>query len=69
MKKENLELEKILNYWPQIKVMNIVPIKSGLINQTFLLETITENYVLQKIHPVFSVKVNDNIEIVHLIFR
>ena len=54
----------ILTSWQRLRLSSIEPIFTGLINQTYRVQSSRsppEKYILQKLHPVFEAEVNKNI--------
>ena len=55
------EVACALAHYPRIRVPRIERIERGLIHQTFLVEDSDDRYVLQRLNPVFSPDVHENI--------
>ncbi len=54
----------VLCEWPGLGSAAIRPFGTGLINRTFLVETPSQKFVLQQLHPVFAGIVNEDIDAV-----
>lgn len=52
----------VLKHWQRLKPVSHQPISIGLINQTFRIEAESGLFILQKLHPVFSPLVNEDIQ-------
>ncbi len=55
------EIARALTYYPEIRMPRVARIERGLIHQTFLVEDSEDRYVLQRLSPVFSPDVHENI--------
>ena len=55
------EVACTLAHYPRIRAPRIERIERGLIHQTFLVEDSEDRYVLQRLNPVFSTDVHENI--------
>jgi Ser/Thr protein kinase RdoA (MazF antagonist) len=53
--------ERVLSHFPDWEVATVEPLGSGLINQTFLLTAHAQPAVLQRLAPIFSPVINENI--------
>jgi Ser/Thr protein kinase RdoA (MazF antagonist) len=53
--------ERVLCSFPGLETATIAPLGNGLINQTFLLTTERERFVLQRLAPIFAPEINHNI--------
>lgn len=53
--------ERVLCAYPGLEGSTISPLGRGLINQTFLLTTERERFVLQRLAPIFAAEINTNI--------
>ena len=53
--------ERVLPQFPTWETATVAPLGSGLINQTFLLTARGQRSVLQRLAPIFSPVINDNI--------
>jgi Ser/Thr protein kinase RdoA (MazF antagonist) len=53
--------KQVLGHFPDWEVATVGPLGSGLINQTFLLTTHGNHAVLQRLAPIFSPIINENI--------
>jgi Ser/Thr protein kinase RdoA (MazF antagonist) len=53
--------ERVLTAYQGLESATVCPLGNGLINQTFLLGTEREQFVLQRLAPIFSAEINDNI--------
>ena len=53
--------ERVLAHFPAWEVATVEPFGSGLINQTFLLTARSQRSVLQRLAPIFSPVINENI--------
>lgn len=58
--------EKVLRAFSGLENATIDPLGHGLINQTFLLTTDDERFVLQRLSPIFAPEINHNIAAVTL---
>jgi Ser/Thr protein kinase RdoA (MazF antagonist) len=60
---ESLQLiqKRVLAHFPGWQVATLAPLGSGLINQTFLISTHGRQAVLQRLAPIFSPTINENI--------
>jgi Ser/Thr protein kinase RdoA (MazF antagonist) len=52
---------EVLPHFPGLAHAQASPLGNGLINQTFLVESSTGRYVLQRLAPIFPPAINDNI--------
>jgi Ser/Thr protein kinase RdoA (MazF antagonist) len=53
--------ERVLAHFPHWETATVAPLGSGLINQTYLLASQGQRSVLQRLAPIFSPVINDNI--------
>ncbi len=53
--------ERVLSRFAGLEVASIRPLGSGLINQTFLVATESQRFVLQRLAPIFAPEINSNI--------
>jgi len=53
--------ERVLCAFPGLETATLSPLGHGLINQTFLVTTEREHFVLQRLAPIFSPEINRNI--------
>jgi Ser/Thr protein kinase RdoA (MazF antagonist) len=53
--------ERVLGSFPGLESAALVPLGNGLINQTFLVTTERERFVLQRLSPIFAPEINHNI--------
>jgi Ser/Thr protein kinase RdoA (MazF antagonist) len=53
--------ERVLPQFPHWETATVAPLGSGLINQTYLLASQGQRSVLQRLAPIFSPVINDNI--------
>jgi Ser/Thr protein kinase RdoA (MazF antagonist) len=53
--------EKVLRAFPGLEASTVQPLGNGLINQTFLVATEDERFVLQRLAPIFAPEINRNI--------
>lgn len=53
--------ERVLGEFPGWETATVAPLGSGLINQTYLLANQGQRAVLQRLAPIFSPNINDNI--------
>lgn len=57
-------VKKIASNFAIGKILGITPLKVGSINDTFFIETASEKYVLQKLHPIFKPGVLQDIKVI-----
>ena len=55
---------RVLSHYLGLDGARIAPLGRGLVNQTYLVSRGSVRFVLQRLHPVFSAAVNDNIDAV-----
>lgn len=60
----NSTIWTVLSHFDLSEIQTIQPISTGNINQTFFVKTTHKQYALQKIHPIFSIDVQQNIQAV-----
>jgi len=53
--------EAALAHWPTLAGGSVAPLGAGLVNQTFLVTGAAGRHVLQRVSPVFSPAIHDNI--------
>jgi Ser/Thr protein kinase RdoA (MazF antagonist) len=53
--------DQVLGHFPDWESATVAPLGSGLINQTFLLSVGVQRAVLQRLAPIFSPVINENI--------
>jgi Ser/Thr protein kinase RdoA (MazF antagonist) len=53
--------ERVLAHFPDWEDASVTPLGTGLINQTFLITARTQRAVLQRLAPIFSPRINENI--------
>ena len=56
--------ERVLPSFPDCEGATVEPLGSGLINQTFLVTAAERAFVLQRLSPIFSPAINENIAVV-----
>lgn len=55
------EIERVLLAYPQLTDPQLRPLSGGLIHRSFALRDGDEEYVLQRLNPIFSPRIHDNI--------
>jgi Ser/Thr protein kinase RdoA (MazF antagonist) len=60
----NIIQARVLPNYPGLDGAQVAPLGSGLVNQTYLVSGGSERFVLQRLNPVFSAAVNQNIDAV-----
>lgn len=64
MSEDRTQILKVLKCFPVGKVKNISPLGQQKINDSYLIETLTEKFVLQKLHPIFKLGVLEDADVV-----
>lgn len=58
-------LARLLSHYPGLETAGVKPLGSGLINETYqIFDTAGQRFVLQRINPIFDVRIHHNIEAV-----
>jgi len=53
--------DQVLAFYPDLERARVSPLGTGLVNQTFLVATDRAPFVLQRLAPIFSPAINENI--------
>jgi Ser/Thr protein kinase RdoA (MazF antagonist) len=53
--------ERVLSEFAGLATASVRPLGNGLINQTFLVATSSQRFVLQRMAPIFAAEINNNI--------